>query len=1425
MRFDFWFLSFWKKTTILFLLIIFGFGLSAQPKFSYSSVKFDKFTKFTNYYNRDGICSYNFTDIIQDRDGFMWIGTMEGLMRFDGYTFTTFIAGEDKNDLPSSYIYSLAVDSVGGLWVGTRAGLCKYKPETNEFERIAQFFGIDFPSSDSWIMKLYFDKKNRLWIDSYGGILSCVDFNRETLKSYQHNFVENLVYNFHYINEVEGGLLVGGATSVLSYFNFETESFEMINPQIENYEILFQQGFSDSYDIGEGKVWLFSFSGKAVCFNKKNFELTYLPFTSVYTVAPNGMGELWMGGYSNGARLYNPTSKSKVVYLHDENNPYSLAGNQVRKIYRDRQGNFWFGTNGGLSVLTKKLNRFEHIRKIPEKNSLPTNDVTALLSTNFNELWVGTRSKGLVRYDQSSSYFSTHSYFNSPDSIGSNFVTSISQYDANNLYLSLWNGWGGALNRYSIGRNSFSRFQFDDNYFWYRSVLVHSSKRVLVGSWGTGVHEFDVGTQNYTSTFINVGLNPHIFGNSSFTISCNSAGWVHFWGSGFTMNTISGDSLVIFSEGVKRNKKTFKTRCIEYPLVNGEMLINLKIVGDEAYMLYPNGGVARANLPKRTFSVIYNNPTTNFTNLFIDSLLYLAKKNKLYRWDEKTEKPELILADSSLANISTCSAIDGNRMFVGTSTGLFIAAKEENSTWKVEKKIYNGQVNSIIKASENKYVATLTGLLKVDSKGNVLQVFFRNRSVIAATLDSASNIWVALDKGLYWLNCENDSITAQTPNPKSKHGLPSDKVYSLATDANGNVWLSTDIITATYNPKTKLYTSFYEPYRKSLSSGLVYDLFEDSQGYVWVCYTDKLGIDRIDLKSRNVKHFNNLPYDSLSFPKTTAYCIRELSDGTIAVATDVGLALMHGRENRFTIITAEDGFPSNHITSIAEDDSGDIWLGSTAGFFKYNRANKSVQTFTLADGMQEGTISTIIPLNEGKLAVGGAGGINIIDPESTTIDTASVHVRVTRCLVDTDIEYFNLYNNQQIVLEPDTKTIQFEFSALDYGSPTSVKYSYILEGFDDTLVSTSSDFRVAKYSNLPPGNYLLKITATNADGIWSSNPFSIKILVKKPFYLKIWFLFLALAVVCGVVYLIIKWREKWLRSENVRLDRIVLERTAEVTQQNEEIRAQRDIIASQSEEIKQVNLHLTDSIEYALSLQSAMMPTEPELSEILGEHFLVFKPKDIVSGDFYWIKGTPEQFTLVLADCTGHGVHGGFMSMLGMSFVSETYETQSNPNPYAIVNGIHKHFAEAIMMSADRKLITTGMDIGVCLVDREKGTMQFSGTRLPLYIIRKNGDNAELIKFKSGKKPVGSPWFTNDIPMHEIEIFRGDEICISTDGAFDQLSKVERKRFNRAQFEELLVKVSNKTFEEQGRIIDEKLTAWQGGGVQTDDISVLGFRI
>ena len=237
------------------------------------------------------------------------------------------------------------------------------------------------------------------------------------------------------------------------------------------------------------------------------------------------------------------------------------------------------------------------------------------------------------------------------------------------------------------------------------------------------------------------------------------------------------------------------------------------------------------------------------------------------------------------------------------------------------------------------------------------------------------------------------------------------------------------------------------------------------------------------------------------------------------------------------------------------------------------------------------------------------------------------------------------------------------------------------------------------------------------------------------------------------------------------------------------------------------------------------MPPYDEMESILGSHLLLFMPKDIVSGDFYWVKGTFEHFALVVADCTGHGVHGGFMSMMGLTFVAEAHKNPINITPQDRLKDIHLHFTNTLKLEKKGTSFTSGMDIAICEVNRSKGTVCFAGTGLPVYVLTKEGDTVILKKYKSGTKPVGSPWFSPNVPIHEVKVKPGDKVLIATDGAFDQLSVVNRKRFSRKRFEELLKSTSHLTLTEQKELILAELARWQGSGIQTDDITFVGFVV
>lgn len=168
----------WIVIRLALFLVFLAYATNCLPQHrkKYSSVKFDQFTKFTNYGKTHGVSSYKISDIAQDGIGYIWIATREGLMRFDGESFITYKANGKSNSLPNDYVYTLAVDRTGKLWIGTEGGLCKYRPNTDDFEKVTQFFGTPFKNTDSWVVSILFDSQNNLWIDGYGGVLTHINF-------------------------------------------------------------------------------------------------------------------------------------------------------------------------------------------------------------------------------------------------------------------------------------------------------------------------------------------------------------------------------------------------------------------------------------------------------------------------------------------------------------------------------------------------------------------------------------------------------------------------------------------------------------------------------------------------------------------------------------------------------------------------------------------------------------------------------------------------------------------------------------------------------------------------------------------------------------------------------------------------------------------------------------------------------------------------------------------------------------------------------------------------------------------------------------------------------------------------------------------------------------------------------------------------
>ncbi|HOP04695.1 MAG TPA: tetratricopeptide repeat protein [Tenuifilaceae bacterium] len=266
--------------------------------------------------------------------------------------------------------------------------------------------------------------------------------------------------------------------------------------------------------------------------------------------------------------------------------------------------------------------------------------------------------------------------------------------------------------------------------------------------------------------------------------------------------------------------------------------------------------------------------------------------------------------------------------------------------------------------------------------------------------------------------------------------------------------------------------------------------------------------------------------------------------------------------------------------------------------------------------------------------------------------------------------------------------------------------------------------------------------------------------------------------------------------------------------QKQEIECQRDLLAKQKQEI-------TDSIRYAHRIQRAILPPEQLPEDIMPEHFVLFKPRDIVSGDFYWIASQNNKTYIVAADCTGHGVPGAFMSMLGVAFLNEIVLYHKNTESDVILQELRKLVKTTLAQSRNSEETKDGMDISFCIINWVQNTIQYSGAYNPLYYFR----NGEFNEIKADKMPIGA-YMKDHLPFtkHEFKIEPGDTFYIFSDGFVDQFGGNDGRKFMTKNFKRLLGSIQSKPMSEQMEVLDETLLEWRGEHEQIDDICVIGFR-
>ena len=281
-----------------------------------------------------------------------------------------------------------------------------------------------------------------------------------------------------------------------------------------------------------------------------------------------------------------------------------------------------------------------------------------------------------------------------------------------------------------------------------------------------------------------------------------------------------------------------------------------------------------------------------------------------------------------------------------------------------------------------------------------------------------------------------------------------------------------------------------------------------------------------------------------------------------------------------------------------------------------------------------------------------------------------------------------------------------------------------------------------------------------------------------------------------------------------------------IVAQNEQILEANEELVVLNEAINDQNHEIIDSINYAERIQTAMLPPETYITELLNENFILYKPRDIVSGDFYWIKQVNQYIVVVAADCTGHGVPGAFMSMLGISYLTEIIQRREITQANQVLNELRKQIKYSLRQHGERDESKDGIDMALCVLDLKNNMMQYSGANNPLYMIRDVEGEPELKEYKADRMPLGyyqgkDRTFTN----HDIKLEQGDTFYLFSDGFIDQKGGKDNKKYMSKGFRNLLLEIQDQAMHDQKGILDKTLSAWMGDNSQMDDILIIGVRV
>jgi ligand-binding sensor domain-containing protein/serine phosphatase RsbU (regulator of sigma subunit)/ABC-type amino acid transport substrate-binding protein len=702
--------------------------------------------------------------------------------------------------------------------------------------------------------------------------------------------------------------------------------------------------------------------------------------------------------------------------------------------------------------------------------------------------------------------------------------------------------------------------------------------------------------------------------------------------------------------------------------------------------------------------------------------------------------------------------------------------------------------------------------------------------------DNQDRLWITSDNGIFhFRNNQLVNFTPQTGSFSTKFcgtPLPNNNILLASNEGLFEVGSRTlEIVRHTmfnqiaYSPENVFVTSSGEIFLLTGINGIIYYFpgFHSAPIQLKNRYTANI-FQLIELDGRVIGGnsagfvvFNGKEFELLEEAPCNIWSLRKEED-LVWVGTDCGIGLV--RDGRFDLLELSSFDRELVIKSILPARNRNyIWLGTNKGFSYYNTSKHEVDfTINAKDGLSGDEITPgglYIDQND-LLWVGTYHGISNFNIRAKSNISYTPLCYIEKMYLNGDP--IEVKNGQ--VFSHNRNNFIFEISALSFSDETSVEYEYYLRGTGNQYSSyhRGTEFR-ADYNNLPPGKYEFIYKAKGKNNIWGYAE-KYDFAIRKAWYNTWIFRITLILIFIFAAYLLYSIRVSAIKAQRNKLEEQVRERTHELEVANTEIEAQRDFARYQRDQIAQQQKSIMASIKYAQTIQDSLLPGARLLEKLLPEHFILFKPRDIVSGDFYWVSEGTDHVYVAAADCTGHGVPGAFMSMLGMALMNEIVNKHPRIDPRELLNELRSQIIETLHQKGDPGAAKDGMDMVVCKYFPGRGKLLFAGANNSLYLVRKG----KLTEYKTDNMPVSIHLVMKPFSQQEILLQPGDAVYIFSDGYVDQFGGPGGKKFKYQSFKELLATNSGKEMKKLGALLDETFEKWKGEMDQIDDVVVVGLK-